>query len=81
MALQVLTFPERHIDDVPGALRRLADEVAAGKHGACHQLFWCCDAGEGQIGLGMLGSSGSPAGDAMLLMAAAMKRLLAGIGE
>lgn len=80
MSVHLVRFPERDVQDVPAGLRRLADEIERGERPAS-MLAWVADEGDGVIGLGLLGQTTEPGAVMHLLLAAAQKRLLAGIGE
>lgn len=80
--LKVVSFPEHYAAlDIPASLRQLADQIEAGEHGACHNLLWIIDSGNGEIDIGLMGKTGEAAPTAFLLAAAAQKRILNGIGE
>lgn len=76
MLAEVKPFPLSGILDVPGGLRKLADEIEAGKWGDAHNLAYAIDGGDGMIGVGMLGqSTREPGTEAHLLYSIACQRL------
>lgn len=75
MPLNVVTFPERHIGDIPRALRDLADNIEAGHFHDAHVLAWVIDCGEGRVEVGFLGQSPEPGAVAHYLFALAQRKL------
>lgn len=73
--LKVIQLPERNIQDIPRALRTLADEVEQGKLGDCHNIAWVVDAGGGQIEVGLLGKAAEAGITAHYLFALGMRKL------
>jgi hypothetical protein len=56
----LIEFPLPGIDDVPRALRTLADQIEAGEYGDAHNLAWAIDCGEGRLEVGMCGKAPEP---------------------
>jgi hypothetical protein len=79
--MNVVEIPVHSVADTAGALRRLADAIEAGEHGKASQVAWVVDAGGGQIDVGLIGPSGSPAPDTYFLLGLAMAKFeRAGLG-
>lgn len=82
MTLNVVQFPEHFAaTDIPSALRVLADEIEAEKHGATHSLLWVVDAGGGQIKLGLMGKCSDSGLTAYFMAGAAQKKIMGGISD
>lgn len=80
--LNVVTMPDRAAArDIPTALRKLADEIAAGDFGDAHNLVWIIDSGGGRLEFGLLGPAEAPGSQAHLLMSLAAHRILVGCSE
>lgn len=73
--LKLIEFPAHNLADLPGALRRLADQVEAGDYGDGHNLAWVVDCGNGRIELGLMGAAPEPSLTAHFLLALGMRRL------
>lgn len=54
MAAELLKFPERNVQDIPSALRVLADQVERGEI-PCHTISFVIDCGGGKVEVGVLG--------------------------
>jgi len=81
MTLNVVKFPEHYAaQNIPEALRILADAIEAGEHGAAHTLLWVIDAGDGEIDIGLLGKAGETGITAHFLAAVAQRKIEGGIG-
>ena len=82
MSLNVVKFPDHYAAlDIPDALRVLADEIEEGEHGACFNLLWVIDAGDGAIDLGLMGKTTDAAFHAHFLAAVAMRKIEGNIGN
>ncbi len=82
MSINVVKFPEHFAAlDIPEALRTLANEIEAGNHGDCYNLFWAIDAGDGVIDVGLMGKSAEPAMTAHFLAAVAQRKIEGNIGN
>ncbi len=79
--LNVVELPTANVNDVPGAIRRLADDIDSGRYGDAHAISWVIDCGDGRVQIGGAGESASPAGDAHLLFAIAQRKLEHGGAE
>lgn len=78
MAAELLKLPERNVQDIPRALRTLADEISQGKLGQVRTIVWVVDI-EGQpVELGLLGAAAEVAPTAHLLLAKGMRALESG---
>jgi hypothetical protein len=56
MTAQLLKLPEQPAaQDIPAALRLLADSVERGDFDAAHNLAWVIDCGDGRVDVGYLG--------------------------
>lgn len=82
MSLNVVKFPDHYAAlDIPDALRALADEIEEGDHGACFNLLWVIDTGDGGIDLGLMGKTAEAGSHANLLADAAKRKILGSIGQ
>lgn len=82
MSLNVVKFPDHYAAlDIPDALRALADEIEEGNYGACFNLLWVIDAGDGAIDLGLMGKTTDAAFHAHFLADVAMRKIVGGIGQ
>lgn len=79
--MKVIQLPVHDIADVAGGLRRLADEIDAGKYRDAYNVVWIVDCGSGTVELGMLGQSAEPGAVSILLMRLAEQKILDGIKE
>ena len=80
MTLSVVQFPDSPAaQDIPAALRKLADGIEAGEYGDAHNVAWIIDCGDGRKEIGLLGKSPSPGAEAHLLFALAQHRILDGV--
>jgi hypothetical protein len=75
MPLNIVSFPERHIGDIPRALRDLADSIEAGHYDDAHVIAWVIDCGEGKVEVGLLGQTAEPGAVAHYLFALAQRKL------
>ena len=75
LLVNVVSFPERNLADVPNSLRRLADDVEQGKYGDTHNLAWVIDCGNSEISIGLLGAAPEPAMVAYYLLGLGMRKL------
>jgi len=73
--MKLLQFPQRDVTDVPAALRRLADDIEAGKFGEAPHLAWVIDCGDSRLSIGLLGESTEPGAVAYYLYGKAMRKL------
>lgn len=82
MTLNVVQFPENYtILDIPGGLRKLAEDIEAGDYVDSHNLVWAIDCGDGQIEAGLLGPAPEPAMTAHFLLCLAQRKLECGAME
>lgn len=77
-ALKVVEMPERNIQDIPRALRTLAEQVEKGGLGDCHNIAWVVDTGGGHVECGLLGPAAEAGPTAYLLFGKGMRALEAG---
>jgi hypothetical protein len=77
--MNVVQLPTHSLGDVSGGLRRLADEIDAGKYRDAYNVVWIVDCGSGTIALGMLGQSAEPGAVSLLLMKLAERKIIDGI--
>lgn len=75
MAAELLKLPERNIQDIPRALRTLADEVEQDKLGDCQNIAWVVHCEDGHVECGLLGAAPEPAPVAHLLFGKGMRAL------
>lgn len=73
--VKVLKMPERNVQDIPRALRTLAEEVEQGKLGDCHNIAWVVDVGGGRVEVGLLGAAAEAGPTAHLLLAKGLRAL------
>ena len=71
----LVEFPKVGVNDVPAALRNLADSIESGSYGHAHNLAWVVDCGDGNIECGLAGKSAAPGAEAHLLFAVAQRKL------
>lgn len=74
-ALNVVSFPDRNISDIPRMLRAIANSIEGDEYGEVHNVVWVMDRGNGRIEVGLLGQSGEAAPAAHFLLALGMKKL------
>jgi hypothetical protein len=72
---KVVPFPFGDVQDIPKALRTLADQIEAGDHGDAHNLAWVIDRGDKDLALGVLGPCAEIGPTAYLLFGMAMRRM------
>lgn len=73
--MNLVEFPGSKVDDVPEALRRLADEVESGALGEVRRLAWVIEAAGGEIGLGLIGRCAEPAPMTYMMLGLAKRRI------
>jgi hypothetical protein len=74
--MELLTFPGPTLEDIPRALRTLADQIEFGDYGpTVHNVAWVMDAGDGDIKLGLMGRAAAPGAEAYLLLGVAQRIL------
>lgn len=78
MGAELVVLPERNIQDIPRALRTLAEEVEQGRLGDCHNIAWVVDCGGGHVECGLLGPAAEAGPTAYLLFGKGMRKLEAG---
>lgn len=76
---EVVQIPCTTVQDIPGMLRNLADDIESGELGNVSQVVYVLDAGEGAVDVGLLGMSASMGAEAYLLLACGQKHILGGI--
>lgn len=74
--MKVVELPTHSVGDVSGGLRRLADEIDAGKYSDAYNVVWIVDCGNANIEFGMLGQSAEPGACALLLLELAKYKLI-----
>lgn len=77
--MNVVPIPTHSVSDISGGLRRLADDIDAGKHRDAYNVVWIVDCGSGTIEFGMLGKAAEPGATVLLLMKIAERKLIDGI--
>lgn len=77
--MKLVTLPAHNIGDIAGGLRRLADDIDAGKYRDASNVVWIVDCGSGTVEFGMLGQAAEPGATVLLLMKMAEQKLLDGI--
>lgn len=75
MAAELLKLPERNIQDIPRALRTLADQVEKGELGNVRAIVWVVDVPDAPVELGLIGACAEVAPTAHLLLGKAMRAL------
>lgn len=78
MSATLVKFPGSKLDDIPEALRRLADEIEAGAFGEVHRLVWVAEVAGGEIGLGLIGPCSEPAPVTYMILGLAKRRIETG---
>lgn len=79
MIAELVKLPDRNVQDIPRALRTLADEIEQGKIGGdCHNIAWVIDAGDGRVECGLLGPAAESGPTGYLLFGKAMRALEGG---
>lgn len=73
--MNLIEFPDRNIQDIPAALRRLADAIEANEFGDVYNVAWVMNA-SGFLSIGLLGASTSLHADTLLLLMRGQKELL-----
>mgnify|MGYP003402815768 FL=1 len=76
---EVVQIPCTTMQDIPGMLRNLADDIESGELGNVSQVVYVLDAGEGAVDVGLLGTAAAVGAEAYLLLAAGQKHILGGI--
>lgn len=75
---EVVQIPCTTVQDIPGMLRNLANDIESGEMGEARQLVYVLDTGSGVVDVGLLGTAAVGA-EAYLLLAAGQKHILEGI--
>lgn len=76
MSLKLIEFPSRPgAQDLPDALRALADDIEAGTFGDAHNLAWAIDCGDGRVEIGLMGPAPQPGATAYLLFGLAKRKI------
>jgi len=73
---EVVQIPCTTVQDIPGMLRNLANDIESGELGNVSQVVYVLDAGEGVVDVGLLGMSASMGAEAYLLLACGQKHIL-----
>lgn len=74
---EVVQIPCTTMQDIPGMLRNLANDIESGELGNVSQVVYVLDAGEGAVDVGLLGTAAAAVGaEAYLLLAAGQKHIL-----
>ena len=74
-ALNIVSFPDRNVSDIPRMLRAVADGIEGGIYGEVHNVVWVMDKGDGHIELGLCGQAAEAGPVAHFLLALGMKKL------
>ena len=74
--MKLIEFPAHSVKDISGGLRRLADDIEAGKYRDAYNVVWIVDCGKARIEFGMLGNAAEPGAVVLLLMELAKQKLL-----
>lgn len=74
MTLKLLKFPDQHVADIPGGLRRLADNIESGQYKDVNAVAWVMDT-DGEIELGLIGGVSEAGPVAYLLFGCAQRKL------
>lgn len=75
MTLKLLKFPAGNVADIPGGLRRLADNIESGQYKDVNAVAWVMDT-DGGIEIGLVGAPPeNPGPVAYLLFGCAQRRL------
>lgn len=76
MKPQLVQFPERNLQDIPGCLRRLADAIDNGEYAGLDSFAWVMDCRGGDIRLGLAGGTEPhPGTEAYYLFGLAQRKL------
>lgn len=73
---EVVQIPCTTVQDIPGMLRNLANDIESGEMGEARQLVYVLDTGEGAVDVGLLGTAASMGAEAYLLLACGQKHIL-----
>jgi hypothetical protein len=77
--LKVIPFPEMPaIQNIPQALRKLAESIEAGEFADAHNLAWVIDCGNSRIECGLMGDSLSPGIEGHFLFVLAQQKIVQG---
>ena len=74
--MKVVDLPAHSVQDIAGGLRRLADDIEAGKYRDAYNVVWIVDCGNAKVEFGMLGRAAEPGAVVLLLMALAKQKLI-----
>lgn len=74
--MKLVEFPAHSIKDIAGGLRRLADDIDAGKYLDAYNVVWIVDCGKARVEFGMLGHAAEPGAVVLLLMEMAKQKLI-----
>lgn len=74
--MNVVELPTHSVKDIAGGLRRLADEIEAGKYLDAYNVVWIVDCGKARVEFGMLGHAAEPGAVVLLLMEIAKQKLI-----
>lgn len=75
---EVKQLPDRNIQDIPRAMRTLADQIEAGELGNVRAIVWVVDVADAPVELGLMGACAEVAPTAHLLLGKGMRALEAG---
>lgn len=74
--LKVVPLNPSCAQDIPGALRALAERIETGGYGfAVHNVGWVMDCGDGRVEIGLLGAAPEPGATGHLLFALGQRKL------
>lgn len=71
----MVELPATAMQDIPEALRRLADQIVAGEFGAAHNVGYVVDCGDQEIAVGLLGTAPEAGAAGYYLFGRAMRKL------
>ena len=74
--MKVIELPAHSVQDMAGGLRRLADDIEAGKYRDAYNVVWIVDCGSARVEFGMLGRAAEPGAVVLLLMEMAKAKLI-----
>ena len=77
----VVPFPAQNQNDIPNALRRLADGIEAGNYGDAHNIAFVIDCGDSAVRVGLYGATPVAGSTAHFLLHAGASRLMAHITD
>ena len=79
--LHVVPLNSGNLADIPASLRKLADEIECGEHGAVTHFSWVLDADFEPVKVGLIGRAESPDAVCIGLFEIAKHRLIEAMGK